>query len=407
MQTFDALQGRSRWMVAALLGLWLMVGGLSGCGVSPVDAEDRLFVPLGVEFLDGLILPPNFEFEGTPVGGLSAIAYDRAEDYFYALSDDRSQEAPARFYRLKVTLAETAGGNPALVSVAVDRLITLTDENNQPFPAGSIDPEGFVLTPRGTAIISSEGDSSQGVDPFIGEFNLETGQRVSLLPLPERYLPRPDPDGDPQIIASGIRNNLGFEGLTTEANGALRSPVEPFRIFTAIEAALAQDVETEGPEERRSRKVRWLHYSLGIGQPFLISEHLYELEDEPAGAIVQGLTEILALDTGGHFLSLERSYGPLPGFGIQLFEVALGAATDTAAYETLRGDLEGVVAPARKRLLLDLSTTGVELDNFEAMAIGPRLPDGSYTLILVSDNNFQPQQHTQFLLLKLVGYQMG
>ncbi|MEM1425740.1 MAG: hypothetical protein AAGF75_04210, partial [Cyanobacteria bacterium P01_H01_bin.130] len=64
MQTFDAFQGRSRWMIAALLGLWLLLGGVSGCGISPVDAEDRLFLPLGVELLDGLVLSPDLEFEG-------------------------------------------------------------------------------------------------------------------------------------------------------------------------------------------------------------------------------------------------------------------------------------------------------------------------------------------------------
>ncbi|MGD1936400.1 MAG: esterase-like activity of phytase family protein [Cyanophyceae cyanobacterium] len=415
-----------------LLGIWaVLVWGLSSCGVSPVDAEDRLFVPLSVEVLDEFVLPFDTEFEGTKVGGLSAIAYDRANDSFYALPDDRGDINPPRLYTLKISVNQKSKANLGvesldsldnnsttentkgletptgeITSVDIEQLVTLKDENGQPFEAGTIDPEGLVLTPRGTAMISSEGDSSKAINPFIGEFDLGSGELISTLPMPERYLPKADPE-NPKEIIEGVRNNFGFESLTTEAQGASRSPVEPFRIFTAVESALAQDVDDELPESQRHRKVRWLHYSLGTGRPFLISEHLYELDENPEGSIVQGLTEILALDTGGRFLSLERSFGEETGFGIKLYEVALGAATDTAAYDTLRGDLEGVVAPARKRLLLDLETTGLDLDNLEGMTIGPRLPDGSYSLILVSDNNFQAIQKNQFLLLKLGGYKLS
>ena len=43
----------------------------------------------------------------------------------------------------------------------------------------------------------------------------------------------------------------------------------------------------------------------------------------------------------------------------------------------------------------------VDPDNLVGMTLGPRLPDGSYALILVSDNNFNPSQTTQFILLSL------
>ncbi|MEM9245204.1 MAG: esterase-like activity of phytase family protein, partial [Cyanobacteria bacterium P01_F01_bin.153] len=359
-----------RWVSGVLLGIWaVLVWGLSSCGVSPVDAEDRLFVPLSVEVLDEFVLPFDTEFEGTKVGGLSAIAYDRANDSFYALPDDRGNINPPRFYKLKISVnqkpesslsANTTdssvgsldnnsttestqalkGSTAEISSVEIEQLVTLKDENGQPFEAGTVDPEGLVLTPRGTAMISSEGDSSKAINPFIGEFNLDSGELISILPMPERYLPKADPE-NPKEIIEGVRNNFGFESLTTEAQGASRSPVEPFRIFTAVESALAQDVDDELPENQRHKKVRWLHYSLGTGRPFLISEHLYELDDNPEGAIVQGLTEILTLDTGGRFLSLERSFGETTGFGIKLYEVALGSATDTAAFDTLRGNLEG------------------------------------------------------------------
>jgi hypothetical protein len=52
---------------------------------------------------------------------------------------------------------------------------------------------------------------------------------------------------------------------------------------------------------------------------------------------------------------------------------------------------------------LDLSELGIYLDNLEGMTLGPRLPDGSQSLVLVSDNNFNDIQLTQFLLFRLNG----
>ena len=61
--------------------------------------------------------------------------------------------------------------------------------------------------------------------------------------------------------------------------------------------------------------------------------------------------------------------------------------------------------PAQKELLLDLDdivpdlSPGYQsLDNFEAMGLGPVLPDGGRILLVVSDDNFQDTQRTAFLL---------
>jgi hypothetical protein len=42
---------------------------------------------------------------------------------------------------------------------------------------------------------------------------------------------------------------------------------------------------------------------------------------------------------------------------------------------------------------------GVDPDNLEGMAWGPTLPDGRALLIVISDNNFNPDQTTQFIAL--------
>jgi len=109
--------------------------------------------------------------------------------------------------------------------------------------------------------------------------------------------------------------------------------------------------------------------------------------------------ELLALDQRGNFLSLERS-ASLDGFQAQIFEVAIDGATDTSRIASLRGNLDNTM-PLSKRRILDLATLEISLDNLEGMTFGPYLPDGSRTLILVSDSNFREEQKTQFLWFRL------
>jgi hypothetical protein len=238
--------------------------------------------------------------------------------------------------------------------------------------------------------ISSEGAVKQGIAPFIAEFDLQGQLKESLL-IPNRFLP----DDSNQ---KGIQDNLGFESLTLGITSTLKD--DPFRLFTATENALIQDSPTGKRAE--NLRVRLLHYVIDpIGAPVLVSEQLYVLDEPPSGARYYGLTELLALEKEGYFLSLERTFG-LEGFGAKLFQVVNGSATDTSKIARIPGELEALqVQPLRKKLLLDLGTLGIDLDNLEAMTLGPRLADGSRSLILVSDDNFNPNQVNQFLLFRL------
>jgi len=318
----------------------------------------------------------------------------------YALSDDRSDFAPARFYTLKVMLEphDNPGSQMGTVSqqvtlkrVEVEQVTFLKAENGEPYAKGAIDPEGIALTPQQSVFISSEGVTKSGVPPFINEFDLATGALRQVLPLPKRYIP--DAPGAEQTI--GIRDNLGFEALTLNPMNSGTFRTEPFRVFAATEAALKQDLDPDQEGENS----RLLHYLVGDGPPVLVSEHLYPIAPPPSGAEINGLTELLSLDQGGHFLSLERSYGAI-GIGARIFQAATGGATDISSIPSLKGTLSGV-SPVRKKLLLDLDDLGIRLDNLEGMTLGPRLPDGSQSLLLVSDDNFSAKQITQFLLFRL------
>ncbi|HEY9688444.1 MAG TPA: esterase-like activity of phytase family protein, partial [Coleofasciculaceae cyanobacterium] len=404
----------------ALMALGLGLG-LGGCGLSQVSAESRLLLPLSAEFVGAFMLPKQRVMD-TPVGGLSALAYDRQTDRFLALSDDRANLAPARFYTLKVDWqgpppadrpgatppgAESPAGN-TLAAITVEQVTFLKEESGEAFRPGTIDPEGLALTPRNTVLIASEGDVTRGIAPWIREFDRTTGVAVRQpLPLPTHYLPGTFPNGEPR----GIRDNLGFESLGIVPVGANPSPVEPFRAFVATEANLIQDLEPASPATASATdrppippRSRILHLSLGDGPPFPISEHLYELDASPSNALRNGLVDLTPIDQGGHFLSLERTFDPLNGFGAKLFQVALGTATDTASNDSLRGPLPNVT-PAYKRLLLDFHSLGIPIDNLEGLAIGPRLPDGRQSVLIVSDDNFREEQVTQFILLALKGFQ--
>ena len=201
--------------------------------------------------------------------------------------------------------------------------------------------------------------------------------------------------GEEPDSPQGIQENLAFESLTINRAGL---PGDPFRVFTATESALIQDKSIEGEEHA---KIRFLHYVINpVGNPVLIAEHLYLLDSAPVEVISNGLTELLALKTEGYFLSLERTFG-FTGAGAKIFQVVIGNATDTSSIKNLRGNTQQI-NPLRKQLLLNLEDLGIELDNLEGMTVGPRLPDGSRSLLLISDDNFNDEQFSQLLLFRLL-----
>lgn len=390
-----------------LLGLVCLLLTLSSCGLPRIQAQERLFLPLTVEFLDESILPSQ-EIQETRIGGLSAITYDRQTGKYYALSDDRGSFAPPRFYTLAIDI-DGGNGNPFQISsITVEDVTLLRDEAGETFAAGTVDPEGIALSPDRTLFISSEGVSSEAIAPFVDEFDLTTGQRLRALPIPNYMVS--DAPGPEQTL--GVQNNLGFESLTIGGIGT----GEPYRVFAATESALLQDIPwiedqqaAATPESPVPVTTRLLHYVVVENRAQIVAEHLYPLDPPPSLLTVNhGLVELLALDgatalrsaPGGYFLSLERSFGP-ERFGIKLFQMAIASATDISSLTYLQGEAREF-KPVEKQLLLNLShIEGFRPDNLEGMTFGPRLADGSQSLILVSDDNFYGSQVNQFVLLRL------
>ena len=104
-----------------------------------------------------------------------------------------------------------------------------------------------------------------------------------------------------------------------------------------------------------------------------------------------GVTDMV-ISPNGDLLVLERVL--TVGFCVRIFRVEFDGATDIAKVESLK-DAEDVV-PVKKHLLFEKLTGAF---NFEGITIGPKLDDGSYSLVLVADNG-SGSTH-QFMPLRL------
>lgn len=323
---------------------------------------------------------------GSRFGGISGLAPAGVSHEFFAVSDDRVDN---RVYRIRVSGEGSA--------FRVDLLDTIVLQVGGPAPP--LDPEAIAVTASGDLLIASEGRNQPRVPPAIAQYSRD-GSFVRRLPVPGRFVP--DDSGQP---TRGVRGNAGFESLTLSPGAR--------RLFTATETALIQDAEPANFE--RGTTARLLEY-VADGQTFAPRrEFVYPVDalgaaPFTAGTSIAGLVELLAL-SDDELLSLERTYLELAGqrMGInriRVYHVSLAGAADVSGIDSLRD--AGPLAPVRKTLLLDLSTLAglapdlTTLDNFEGLAFGPRLSDGSRSLLLVSDDNFNTAQRTWFVQLRIV-----
>jgi 3-phytase len=193
-----------------------------------------------------------------------------------------------------------------------------------------------------------------------------------------------------------VRQNLAFEAAAVAPDGR--------HLFVGMEGALVQDGSAATLAGGSASRI--LRYNLEARR--LDRQYVYVTDpvaEPPVPATnfsVNGLVELLPFNNE-FMLSMERSFSVgAPGTGntIKLYSVAFPGADDVNGVESLAGML-GNFRTVRKTLLLDLRTLGIPLDNVEGMTIGPDLPDGRRSLVLVSDNNFAASQFTQFLLFAL------
>ncbi|WP_078655982.1 esterase-like activity of phytase family protein [Streptomyces fulvoviolaceus] len=361
--------------VAAVLGSHALTPAYA-TGPAP-EAAGTQRTQHGVTLLDTLTVPAGTTEFGMPFGGLSGIDYDPRTGEYAAISDDRSENGKARFYTLRLPLdwARFAGDKPVL-----DGLTVLADTTGEPFTAKSVDPEAIRWTAGGDSLLwTSEGASNSGQPAFVREASA-SGAYLRELPLPTAYAPVRSASG---TLTSGVRNNQALEGLTLSPDGT--------KAVTITENALVQD----GPAATLTTRSpsRLLVTDLRTGRPE--AEYVYEVDpvsDAPTAPLPppvntysadRGVSEILAIDETD-YLTVERSFASGVGFAIRLYWTSTLGATDVGGEDAL----SGTETPMRKKLLYDFTLSGTDADNVEGITWGPTLPDGSRSLVLVSDDNF-------------------
>ncbi|MGV6872352.1 esterase-like activity of phytase family protein [Pseudochelatococcus sp. B33] len=320
-------------------------------------------------------LPTEIAIGGFPFGGISGLDYDPHSGLFYAISDDRAEFGPARFYKLR--LDYTAAG---ITKLDIVDTVMLRTEGGAPFARGDVDPEGISLDPRtGLLVWASEGDLAG--NPAIIEAGID-GYLRRRFELPAYYLSSAE--------GTGIRDNASFEGLSHTPDGKV--------LFAALESSLRQDGPPATLDEGSLARV--LAFDPQTARP--VAEYAYRTAPVPRAATGlrpadNGVSAILALDEK-RLLVVERSFAAGYGNTIQVFEASLDGATDVLGRERIAGS---AFEPLAKKHLFTLEegTFGLDMDNIEGITFGPDI-DGRRTLVLASDNNFNPRgQVTQFIVL--------
>ncbi len=382
------MRSKAAGLTLVVLICLLVIGlGANGRDLAAQNVRPERVVVREVDYLGQVSLATGLLKDETEIGGLSALTYDPLLDVYYVLSDDRSVRNPARFYTVSIAISD---GILSAGDVVFDGVTTLLTADGQPFPAGGIDPEGIALSQERSVFISSEDAliNSTAIDPSVSEFNLN-GRQLRQLTIPDKFIPNAD-------NTSGVRNNLSFESLTLMPNAR--------HVLTAVESALLQDGPIADVDQPSLSRILWLDVATGLP----LQEQVYitgPAEAPVTPTVPHGLVEMVSLDNNGSILTLER--GPSDSFDltVRLYSARSQGALDVAAVDSLFWNTGGVPyeidPPVVKELLLDFADLGLPfVNNFEGMALGPVLPDGRQTLILVSDNNFSPAP-TQFLALAL------
>ncbi len=341
-----------------------------------------------IEYLHTQVFPTGTTFKESEIGGISAIVYDSETERYHLLSDDRSVNGPARFFTATIDHGELQKGGD---SIQFTDVTTLKRAEGKPFPKHSVDPEGMVLLEDGDFYISSEGDAKRSIAPFVNRFSPE-GTQIDQLPLDQKYHPQKQ---------SGIRNNLAFESLTLTPDHNT--------LVTGTENGLIQDGPAADLETPTYARI--IFYDLPSAK--VSAEYGYRVEPVPLAPIIagqlrtNGLVELLAVDNDGTFLALERAFSVGRGNSVKLFEISSSQAQDIQHIKSLADQVGKLLIPEEalvsKTELLDFGRDlNIVPDNLEAMCWGPLFADGSRLLVLVSDNNFNVHQETQFIFLKVL-----
>lgn len=218
-------------------------------------------------------------------------------------------------------------------------------------PAGGADLEAIAFDVRdGSILVTNEADHS------ITRYNPDDATLLGSVAVPAIYQ---------QAVG-----NRSLESLSIDPAG--------HTLWTANEEALSvdgpQSTDTEGTVVR-------LQQFDAQGQP--AGQYAYLTRPHRASGASQarnGVADVIALPNGG-LIVMERDLGGgIPTFQNHFYLVDTTDATDISDLEALDGAEYTTVQRTH------LFTLNAGFSNFEGVALGPRLDNGDYALVMVSDD---------------------
>ncbi|HEY5370962.1 MAG TPA: esterase-like activity of phytase family protein [Hanamia sp.] len=346
-----------------------------------------------LKFLSEYDVSFNKNFKNTTIGGLSGIDYNPAKNEYYLISDDRSDINPTRFYTAQIKINKNK-----IDSVVFTSTTFLKNKsgnfypNSREDPYHTPDPEALRYNKKNNTLIwSSEGErivnSKETIleNPAVTEADTK-GKYIDTFQLPSQLIMR--------ATGEGPRQNGVFEGLTFDDNYK--------KLFVSVEEPLYQDGPAAGPGDSAGI-VRIIKFDLKTKKP--VAQYAYTLDPvayppiTPGAFKINGISDILLLGND-RLLVLERSYstGRL-ACTIRVYIADISRAENIKSVASLK-DKEQIKMTS-KRLLLNMDSLGIYIDNIEGVTFGPELDNGKLSLLFVADNNFSPLEKTQFLLFEI------
>jgi hypothetical protein len=274
----------------------------------------------------------------TGAAELSGITYAGGTTY-YSVGDNGADSV----WQVHASLTTPPGGvRYGLVSSGISA------------PALGRDSEGIALTPSGHSVWVSDEIAST-----ISEFSLADGSKIGSVAVPAIYRP------------ANLQGNFGLESLTYGAGALWTGNEEALRsdgsLSTTTSGSLVRIQKFTGPDFAPSTQYAYRTDPISALSPFTDVER-------------SGLVDMVALPDG-QVLSLERELGGfLPVFRSRVYLVDFTGATDVAGVPSLA---DGGFTAVAKTLLWQ---GYFAFTNFEGVALGPQLADGSYSLLMVSDD---------------------
>jgi len=281
----------------------------------------------------------------------------------------------------------------------------------------SQDPEGVVVGKNGNFFVSDE------YGPSIYEFN-PAGVFVRAFTAPSNLIAKasgiPYYAGDDNPATTlGRQSNRGYEGLTISPDGT--------KLYAILQDPLQEEGSGGSNPGRSSPNVRIIRYDVATG--LSDAQYIYQLEAlSDINARIPGTVDDFSASSQGRnigisslvainnneFLVIERDNrgvgiddptGTRPIGSKRVFKIDLTLATDVTNTNLAGTNALPVgVTPVSKTFFLDIAGAiqgaGQTVpEKFEGLTIGSRLSDGTFALILATDNDFSVTQNgsnTQF-----------